>query len=142
MRRRAQRQVFWAPLYIDFGFARLQLRLQGHQVPPVLLQSKYLKAKASEFSNIEASAEQARAADHISDKPLVVLTAGRTVDAGLRAVLGEQDSHAYQETWINDLQCRLARLSARGKRLIVSDSGHDSLLSVRTRLCRPYRRCA
>ena len=57
MRRRAQRQAFWAPLYIDLGLARLQLRMQGQQVSPVLLQSKYLKARTSEFENIEVSAE-------------------------------------------------------------------------------------
>jgi hypothetical protein len=51
MRRRAHRQALWAPLYIDFGLARLQLRLEGHEPPPLLLQSKYLKARASEFEN-------------------------------------------------------------------------------------------
>jgi pimeloyl-ACP methyl ester carboxylesterase len=125
MRRRAQRQAFWAPLYIDLGLARLQLRLQGHQVPPVLLQSKYLKARASEFEHIEVSAEQARTAGHFDDKPLLVLTAGRAIDAGLKAVLSEEDRRAYEQTWINDLQLRLAHLSTRGRRVVVPDSGHD-----------------
>jgi len=124
-RRRARRQAFWAPLYIDLGIARLQLRVQGYQAPPVILQSKYLKARASEFQNIEVSAEQARAADHIGDKPLVVLTASRTIDAGLKAALSEEDQKAYAQTWINDLQLRLAHLSTRGRRMLVADSGHD-----------------
>jgi pimeloyl-ACP methyl ester carboxylesterase len=125
MRRRAQRQAFWAPLYIDLGIARLQLRMQGQQVPPVLLQSKYLKARTSEFENIEVSAEQARTSDHIGEKPLVVLTAGRAIDASLKAALSEEDRNAYEETWINDLQLRLAHLSTRGTRVLVADSGHD-----------------
>jgi pimeloyl-ACP methyl ester carboxylesterase len=125
MRRRARRQAFWAPLYIDLGLARLQMRLEGKQVPPMLLQSKYLRARASEFENIEVSAEQARTADHVDDTPLVVLTAGRVIDSGLKAVLSEQDRRAYQETWVNDLQLRLARLSKRGRRVVVADSGHD-----------------
>jgi pimeloyl-ACP methyl ester carboxylesterase len=125
MRRRAQRQAFWAPLYVDLGLARLQLRLQSQQAPPLLLQSKYLKARASEFENIEVSAEQARTAGHIREKPLVVLTAGRVVDDGLKAVLSDQDQRTYEQTWVNDLQLRLARLSARGKRIVVPDSGHD-----------------
>jgi hypothetical protein len=79
--RRAERQAFWAPLYINLGIAHLQLRLQGQQVPPVILQSKYLKARTSEFENIEVSAEQARTADHIGDKPLVMLTASKVIDA-------------------------------------------------------------
>jgi pimeloyl-ACP methyl ester carboxylesterase len=124
-RRRARRQAFWAPLYVDLGFARLQLRLQGYQLPPVLLQSRYLKARASEFENIEVSAEQARTAGYIEDKPLVVLTAGRTIDAGLKAVLSEADRSAYEGTWVNDLQLRLAHLSTQGRRVVVPDSGHD-----------------
>jgi pimeloyl-ACP methyl ester carboxylesterase len=124
-RRRAQRQAFWAPLYIDLGIARLQLRLQGQRVPPVILQAKYLKARTSEFENIEVSAEQARTANHINDKPLVVLTAGKPIDAALRATLNADDQRAYAQTWVNDLQLRLMRLSARGKQVIVPDSGHD-----------------
>jgi pimeloyl-ACP methyl ester carboxylesterase len=125
MRRRARRQAFWAPLYIDFGLARLQLRLQGHLAQPLLLQSKYLKARASEFENIEVSAEEARRAGHIADKPLIVLTAGRAVDAGIKTGLNDQDQKAYQEIWVNDLQLRLARLSSRSRRVLVADSGHD-----------------
>src|SRR4051794_17600731 len=124
MRRRARRQAFWAPLYIDLGLARLQLRLQGIQVPPALLETKYIQARASEFESIEVSAEQARAAQHISDKPLVVLTAGMVVDAGLKAALSEQDAQAFRDIWVNNLQLRLTHLSARGKRVIVSNSGH------------------
>ncbi len=125
MRRRARRQAFWAPLYIHLGLARLQLRLQGYQVSPVLLQSKYLEARASELENIEVSAGQARIADHIHDKPLLVLTAGRVIDTTLKAVLSEEDQRAYADVWVNDLQLRLARLSARGRRVVVPDSGHD-----------------
>jgi len=125
MRWRAHRQAFWAPLYVDLGLARLQLRMEGRQVSPVLLQSKYLRARASEFENIEVSAEQARAAGNIHDKPLLVLTAGRAIDDSLKAVLKEEDQRAYQETWIDDLQTRLARLSTRSRRVVVPDSGHD-----------------
>ncbi len=123
--RRARRQAFWAPLYIGLGIARLQLRMHDQEVAPVLLQSKYLKARTSEFENIEVSAEQARAADHIAEKPIVVLTAGRAIDAPLKAALSEEDQKAYEGTWINDLQLRLAHLSRRGTRVIVADSGHD-----------------
>ncbi len=145
MRRRARRQALWAPLYIDLGLARLELRLQGRQVPSILLQSKYLTARASEFDNIEVSAEQARRAGHIADKPLLVLTAGRVIDASLRAVLSEQDQRAYEQTWINDLQLRLARLSTRGRRVLVPDSSHDmpndrpdAIVTAVRELCGPH----
>ena len=124
-RRRAHRQAFWAPLYIDLGVARLQLRLQGHEVPAVLLQSKYLKARASEFENIEVSAEQARAADNMENKRLVVLTAGKVIDASLKAALTEEDQRAYENIWINNLQFRLAQLSRRSRRIVPADSTHD-----------------
>ena len=42
-----------------------------------------------------------------------------------RATLTADDQRAYGETWVNGLQLRLMRLSRRGKRLIVADSGHD-----------------
>ena len=125
MRRRANRQAFWAPVYVGLGIARLQLLLHSQKISPLLLQSKYLKARASEFDNIEVSANQARTADHIRDKPLVVLTAGKAVDDSLKAALGEQEGRAYEKTWVRDLQLRLTRLSRRGNQVIVSDSGHD-----------------
>ncbi|MBL8213759.1 MAG: alpha/beta hydrolase [Bryobacterales bacterium] len=124
-RLRASRQAFWAPLAIGLGVTRLQLRLQGRTVPPVILQSKYLRARASEFQNIEGSAEQARASGHLGGKPLLVLTAGRLIDAALAAALSAEDQKAYQQTWITELQPRLARLSSLGKQVIVPDSGHD-----------------
>ena len=91
----------------------------------MLLQSKYLKARTSEFENIKVSAEQARTADHIGDKPFVVLTASRVIDPGLKAALSEEDQMAYEQIWVNDLQLRLAHLSKRGRRLVVPNSGHD-----------------
>lgn len=124
-RQRAARQDFWAPMYIDLGVARLELLLQGRRAPPVILQSKYIRARTSELLNIEASAEQARAAGQTGQKPLIVLTAGKPVDSSLRAALGEQDCYAFQETWMNDLQVRLTKLSTRSTRRIVADSGHD-----------------
>ena len=124
-RRRAERQFFWAPLYINSGLARLQLCLQGQEAPPVLLQSKYLKARASEFLNIQASAEQARMAGNIEDKPLMVLTAGKVIDASLKAALSAEDQEVYADVWINTLQVRLAKLSRRGRRIVLPESGHD-----------------
>ncbi|MBS1874288.1 MAG: alpha/beta hydrolase [Acidobacteria bacterium] len=124
-RRRARRQSFWAPFYIGLGIARLEFRLKGQDPPPLLLQSKYLRARASELLNIQASAEQARAAGHMEDKPLIVLTAGQTIDAALRAALSASDQKAYAGVWINVLQMRLANLSSRGQRIILPSSGHD-----------------
>src|SRR5215471_2165924 len=74
--------------------------------------------------NIEVSSEQARVANHISEKPRSA-DGRQTHRCRSRATLTADDQRAYGETWVNDLQLRLMRLSRRGKRLIVADSGHD-----------------
>jgi len=91
----------------------------------LILQTKYLKARTSELREIRVSAEQARVADHISDKPLVVLTAAENTDAILSSGLSKRDFEAFQRIWVDDLQMRLAHLSNRGRRIMVSRSGHD-----------------
>jgi pimeloyl-ACP methyl ester carboxylesterase len=58
-RQRAQRQAFWAPIYIGLGLARLELLLKGEKVDSLFLQSKYFQARTSELLNIEVSAGQA-----------------------------------------------------------------------------------
>jgi len=119
-------QAMWAPLYIDTGLARLQLRAQGIYPGDYLyLQSKYLKARASELEEIQISAEQARAAGSLAEKPLVVLTAGGKPDAILADGLSEEDNRKFQRIWIDDLQMRLTHLSTRGTRIMVQGSGHN-----------------
>jgi hypothetical protein len=83
-----------------------------------------MRARASELEAIQISAEQGRDAGNISEKPLVVLTAAKNSDTSLQSRLTERDFEAYRRTWVNDLQMRLARLSKRGKRIVVQ-SGHD-----------------
>jgi len=119
-------QAMWAPLYVDTGLARLQLRGQGIYPGDYLyLQSKYLKARASELEEIQVSAEQARAAGNLGEKPLVILTAGGKPDAILANGLSEEDNRKFQQIWIDDLQMRLTHLSTRGTRIIVQGSGHN-----------------
>jgi hypothetical protein len=68
---------------IGLGAARLMLRLRGIQGSHLMLQSKYLKARASELEAIQISAEQGR-------------VAGNNSDPTLRSGLGEKDFEAYQ----------------------------------------------
>lgn len=112
---------------VNLGIGRLMLRAQGATGDGayLILQTKYLKARTSELEQIQVSAEQARRADHISDKPLVVLTAAENTDTTLSSGLSKQDFEEFQRIWIDDLQMRLARLSTRGRRIMVSGSGHD-----------------
>lgn len=122
-----QRLARYAFFVVDLGIGRLMLRAQGAQdhAAYLILQAKYLRARASELEQMRISAEQARVADHIRDKPLVVLTAALNTDTTLSGGLSKQDFEAFQRIWVNDLQLRLAHLSARGSRIMVLRSGHD-----------------
>ena len=118
-------QARWAPVLVSLGIERVRLQARGQAENSYLyLQSKYLAARSDELEHIQISAEQARAAGSLGDKPLVVLTAGTKPAAGTLG-LSEQDWDEYQRVWADDLQLRLARLSSRGKRELVEDSGHD-----------------
>jgi pimeloyl-ACP methyl ester carboxylesterase len=112
---------------VNLGVGRLMLRAQGasDHAAYLILQSKYLRARTSELEQMRVSAEQARDADHISDKPLVVLTAGENTDTILRSGLSNRGFEEFQRIWVDELQMRLARLSTRGRRILVSGSGHD-----------------
>jgi pimeloyl-ACP methyl ester carboxylesterase len=92
----------------------VQLHLQGAEDGTYLiLRSRYLRARASEMESMPVSAGQARAAGHIADKPLVVLTAGNSLDAASQAI------------WADEVQPRLAQLSSRGRQIVVPGSSHD-----------------
>jgi len=125
MLHRYRSQARWSPILINLGITRLRLTLQGVDAGHLLLRPNYLKARASELEAIRTSAEQARAAGTIGAKPLVVITAGKNSDTGLRNSLTQQELDAFENTWVYDLQLRLTALSTRGKRILVADSGHD-----------------
>lgn len=112
---------------VNLGIGRLMLRAQGASGHDnyLILQGKYLRARASELEQMRVSAEQARAADHISDKPLMVLTAAENTDTMLSSGLSKQDFEAFQRIWVDELQMRLVHLSTRGVRVMVPESGHD-----------------
>lgn len=127
MSKHNERLARYAFFVADLGIGRLMLRAQGasDRGSYLILQTKYLRARASELREIRVSAEHARAADHISDEPLIVLSAAENTDTTLRSGLSKQDFEAFQRIWVNDLQVRLARLSSRGRRIMVQGSGHD-----------------
>jgi len=124
---RYERLARTAPFFVGLGIARLKLQINGgvRSNDYLILQSKYLEARASELENIQTSAEQARAAGAIGDKPLIVLTAGRSFEATPLPGLSQQDLANSERTWVEHLQPRLARLSTHGTQLVLKDSGHD-----------------
>jgi pimeloyl-ACP methyl ester carboxylesterase len=130
-----KRQQKLAPLLIRFGIARFAQRNQG-ETPGVSkefgkemlylqLQPKFIDASASEMSLFAESANEVRAAGNLGDKPLVVLTAGKSADASqLPAGFPKKEFDDFHEVWVNDLQMKEAQLSTRGRRIMVPDSDH------------------
>jgi pimeloyl-ACP methyl ester carboxylesterase len=121
---RWQSQAEWMPLQINLGIARLRFRKLLGKDGYLILQSKYLKARASELQEIQTSAAQARAAGMIGNKPLIVLTGVKQDDA-LKNALSSEDFVRFQQIWVRTLQPRLAQLSTRGEQVILPDVGHD-----------------
>lgn len=121
---RWQGQAEWMPPQIMLGIARLRFRKALGSDAYLILQAKYLKARASELSEIQVSAEQARVSGTLGNKALVVLTATQQ-DEVLRSALSPEDFSRFQQLWVRTLQPRLLQLSTRGTQVIMSDVGHD-----------------
>lgn len=66
--------------------------------------------------------QAARSAGNLGDRPLIVLTAGQywKPDDPVAA----QQIADFHDTWVNQLQSQLARLSTRGKQIVVENSDH------------------
>jgi pimeloyl-ACP methyl ester carboxylesterase len=130
-----KRQQRLAPLLIRFGVARFAQRNQGEapgiskefgqELLYLQLQPKFIDASASEMGSFAESANEVRAAGNLGDKPLVVLTAGKSADPSqLPAGFPKKEFDDFHEVWVNDLQVKESQLSTRGKRVMVPDSDH------------------
>jgi pimeloyl-ACP methyl ester carboxylesterase len=130
-----KRQEMLAPWLIRFGIVRFSQRNQG-EAPGVSkefgqemlylqMQPKFIEASASEMGSFVESANEVRAAGNLGDKPLVVLTAGKSADASqLPPGIPKKEFDDFHTLWVNDLQVKEAHLSTRGERIMVPDSTH------------------
>jgi pimeloyl-ACP methyl ester carboxylesterase len=123
------------PLMIHLGIQRFQTAA-GWDTPPFHLakefwqeslyldqQMKSRKVFASEMKALPQTNAQARSAGNLGDRPLIVLTRGKMGFATDELVTKELVDQ-LTNLWIHDLQGEQARLSTRGKQIIVPDSGH------------------
>ena len=129
MRAQQERSLFWfrlMPAALKIGLVRV-LR-SFHDIPfvppsvtgPARATLDYLMFQPKFFSAIRAemqvfdslSAVETRASGKLGSKPLTVLTAGK------------RDEDEFSKAWVEELQPALARLSTRGKRVMVKDSTH------------------
>jgi pimeloyl-ACP methyl ester carboxylesterase len=85
-------------------------------------QTKSRNAVVSEDKASSRSWDQVRQVGNLGDRPLIVLTAGKPYEPDPLLTRQEMDSQA--DMWIHVLQAELARLSTRGKQIVVPDSDH------------------
>ena len=68
---------------------------------------------------------EASSVTRLGDFPLVVLTAGKSLDLG-DAELNRQAA-AYQQVWIHEIQPKLVGLSTHGRQIVVPNANHGSI---------------
>ncbi len=69
------------------------------------------------------SYQEAESAGRLSDLPLIVLTRGKPL-GGEPGEAIPPDRLRYEQIWMFEIQPRLARLSTRGRQVILKNSGH------------------
>ena len=74
---------------------------------------------------LNESYAEARAIPSLGDIPLVVLTAGKASDFG-DAELNRQ-AEAYQQIWAYEIQPKLAKLSTKGRQIVVPEATHATI---------------
>ena len=120
-----------SPLRVHLGINRLMTAVgwDGHASLPKELREEllYLDRRSEDAVMAENAADstswdQVRLAGDLGDRPLIVLAAGKPYDPD--PLLSKEESDKQNDMWINVLQAEEARLSTRGKQVVVPDSGH------------------
>jgi len=126
-------RYLWHPLHLLFRTAVEigVIRLIQPSTPRVVTHSDIIQAlnrQPKSFVNNSAgmvmpeSYAQGRASGGMGDRPLVVLTAGKPMLLGDPEM--DREAATYQQVWIHEMQAKLARLSTRGRQIVIEDSDH------------------
>jgi pimeloyl-ACP methyl ester carboxylesterase len=135
-------RLLWYPLHLAFqtaasvGLVRLTQssptqgknpsQMSRDEIIAVLRQQpKSVVNNTSTGIVLPESYAQARPAKGLGDRPLIVLTAGQPYD--FRDPELNRQAAAYQQIWIHEIQLKLARLSTRGRQIVVSNSNHGTI---------------
>ena len=135
-------RFLWHPLHLAFqtaalvGLVRLTQSSSAQGKNPSAMSREELMATLrrqpkSVVNNVSTgivlpeSYAQARVAAGLGDRPLIVLTAGQPYD--FRDAELNKQAAAYQQIWIHEMQAQLARLSTRGRQIVVQNSNHGSI---------------
>ena len=127
-----------APIMVHLGIERLQASLRPLDTAPppfgltraLLDEFNYLdqqlkarQAVAAESAAMKESAREVRSAGGMRDWPLIVLTGGK-MEFGPDPLMAPDRQNQLRNLWINVLQAEEARLSTRGRQIVLKDSGH------------------
>ncbi len=74
---------------------------------------------------LNESYAEARAIPSLGDIPLIVLTAGKASDFGDTEL--NRQAEAYQKIWAYEIQPKLAKLSSKGRQIVVPDATHATI---------------
>lgn len=119
------------PLSLHLGVERLMTTLgwgadrslpRDFREELLYLQPRTDAAVSAEAKAESASWDEVRSAGNLGDRPLIVLTAGHPYLPD--PLLTKEEMDREERVWINGLQAEEARLSTRGKQIVVADSGH------------------
>lgn len=128
----------WHPIWIAGQGARLVglIRIlsprvslpadSAHRTREMVVRALRLQPKmaATQFdASLPESYAEAERAGGFGDRPLIVLTRGKVEQT---ANPSEEDRQftAYEQVWQREIQPKLARLSTRGRQVVVEQSGH------------------
>jgi pimeloyl-ACP methyl ester carboxylesterase len=123
------------PLAARVGLVRLLLETSQ---PPRNIPAGFTPEQAATFQGLELQTKsflagavcnfeekvsvQMRAAGNLGNIPLIVLTAGQPLRVGEPEA--DNELVAFHEIWVHQFQAQLARLSTRGRQVIVEQSDH------------------
>lgn len=74
---------------------------------------------------LNESYAEARAIPSLGDIPMIVLTAGKAPDFGDPEL--NRQAEAYQKIWAYEIQPKLAKLSSKGRQIVVPDATHSTI---------------
>jgi pimeloyl-ACP methyl ester carboxylesterase len=137
-------RFLWRPLHLGFqtaslvGLVRLTQSSPGQSkdvsqmtreeiIAALRRQPKSFVASNSTGVVEPESYAEVKFARSMGDRPLIVLTAGKSPDFGDPEL--NRQAAAYQQVWIHEMQAQLVRLSSRGRQIVLPDSDHGSIPS-------------
>ena len=139
---RAAPKFLWHPLQLAFeaaafvGLVRLAQSSPAQGKDPSLMTPEEITAALRQqpksfVGNVSAgivlpeSYAEASSVTRLGDFPLIVLTAGQSLDFGNAEL--NREAATYQQVWIREIQPKLVGLSTQGRQIVVPNANHGSI---------------